>query len=49
MTKKGRVQLEQALLALNQFLFDGLEPLSVDRTPIADRDGIAAVGLEATG
>jgi DNA-binding PadR family transcriptional regulator len=25
-TKKGRVQLEQALLAVNEFLFDGFEP-----------------------
>jgi len=28
-TKKGRAQLEQALVALNQFLFDGLEPPGV--------------------
>jgi len=31
-TKKGRVQLEQALIALNQFLFDGLEPMPAATT-----------------
>lgn len=47
-TKKGRGQLEQALIALNLFLFDGLEPLSPAGLR-ADSDGTALVGVEATG
>lgn len=45
-TKKGRLQLEQALLALNQFLFDGLQPLGGAGTATSP-DGAAAVEAPA--
>jgi DNA-binding PadR family transcriptional regulator len=46
-TKKGREQLEQALIALNEFLFEDREPLGTGQTLIADRDGHGqAVGVE---
>jgi PadR family transcriptional regulator, regulatory protein PadR len=46
-TKKGRVQLEQALIAVNQFLFEGLEPLATTPTLAADSDGAAVATFEA--
>ena len=48
-TKTGRVQLEQALIALNQFLFDSLEPLGADRALTTNTDGAALAGVEAPG
>ena len=44
-TKKVRAQLEQALMAVNQFLFEGLEPLA--NPPRADkRDGLAVATVD---
>jgi DNA-binding PadR family transcriptional regulator len=45
-TKKGRAQLDQALIALNQFLFDGLAPLSAS---VHGSDGTAETGVDSTG
>lgn len=38
-TKKGRVQLAQALIAVNQFLFEGLEPVAATSSTAASDDG----------
>jgi PadR family transcriptional regulator len=46
-TKKGRVQLEQALVAVNQFLFEGLEPLAGVSPMGANHDGAAEPSVEA--
>ncbi|MBV9547574.1 MAG: helix-turn-helix transcriptional regulator [Chloroflexi bacterium] len=40
-TKKGRAQLDQALIAVNQFLFEGLEQLP------AAHDGAVGAALDA--
>jgi PadR family transcriptional regulator, regulatory protein PadR len=47
-TKKGRAQLEQALMALNQFLFDGLEPLPVSAALMTANDGTGGTSMLAT-
>ena len=44
-TKKGRQQLEQALMALKEFLFDGPEPMATGQMSPADRDGHHAVAV----
>jgi DNA-binding PadR family transcriptional regulator len=46
-TKKGREQLEQALIALNQYLFDGLDPSTTTFRGISDQDKRAPESLRA--
>jgi DNA-binding PadR family transcriptional regulator len=48
-TKKGRTQLEQALITVNQFLFDHLQPLATDAAVLADHDGQSVPVAETTG